>query len=65
MCGSCFQFVNTTRSKSMPVSSELRRGPRRHRERLVDVGHDVFDVLDADREPDQLGADAAGDLLLL
>lgn len=29
-------------------------------ERLIDVGEDVVDVLDADAESDELGGDASG-----
>ena len=53
--------VTTLRSVRSPGSSSPRRA-----ERLIDVGYQVIDVLDADREPDRLRgtptrASASGD----
>ncbi len=37
----------------------------RRRQRLVEVGEDVIDVFDADREADEFGGDSGGALLFL
>src|SRR5215468_8476395 len=56
--------VTMTRSPSTDVSMGMAL-PRGLRERLVEVGEDVVDGLEADREAHHVGAGAGGDLLLV
>ena len=53
----------TSRTPTLPISRSLRQGSSGGTQGLVEIGDDVVDVLDADRQAHVAGRHAAGELV--